>query len=365
MRNPPTSKRELLAVAADYCAHRAGHPVAAPHPIAEQWVDDGVRIGDIAAQFCELAAAAGDMRAHNAMRDQRTAQAYGITTPDFQGLIGGTVRLVAARGYQNHTPAIKQICRIVELTDFKPVEVGGAVGIDADFAPVKELQPATVVKANFSSGETVQIATYVARLNVARRLVVNDDFGILVDGVNQIVAALARKEGAVIIEPLTQVTALNGGSLLLADGQPLFHANYSNLIVGSGSITQGTFQAALTALANQKVPGSTTAGELRPRFALVNPSDEMGLRRILADCGMGGMIEVITSVAIQSNQFAVFADPQYGAVFASASLAGLPQPVHGDLQRPRPNSDDLASVVIRGDFGAAPIGRFGAVLCLS
>lgn len=358
----PTGRRDFVEAASDFIRIRAGLAPRMPHPYAERMAESQITLRDLASQITELDAQAGSLHAKSALARANGAVAYGVSSSDFNTMLSNVVRAAVERSYDLNLPEIKRATIERDIQDFKPVEVGAGVGVDFDNGTFNgELQPIRTAKMNAFAGEKIQLMSYAVRLNVPRNVLVNDDLLSLVDAIKQVVAALERRERDAIVGPFLALNTNQGDGLTLADGAPMFSVAAKSLVTGNPSISATALNAALVALAGQKVPGTTEVAELRPRFILVNPSDELNARGVLRDSGLDGVLEVVVTSGITPNIFVVLADPSKAPVLMSARLTGSQRPVTGFLQKANPRSDGLASAVVYADFGAAPISRFGVV----
>ncbi|MEI6358666.1 MAG: Clp protease ClpP, partial [Verrucomicrobiota bacterium] len=205
-------------------------------------------------------------------------------------------------------------------------------------------------------------------INVSRQMIVNDDMGAF----TKLMAMLGRAAGLSVEVDVYALLALNSGlGPDQSDGQPLFHANRSN--VGSGAaISVVSLDADRVVMAIQKDPWGNEYLDLRPAVLLVpvalggtarvintstyDPDTASKLQR--PNMVQGLFRDIVDTPRITSPRRYLFADPSVAPVLEVAFLEGQASPV---LETQDGWRTDGAEMKVRFDYGVAAVDYRGAV----
>lgn len=293
-----------------------------------------------------------------------------LTTSDFPLTVANAANKTAADGYQAAASALKPLFRQRSLNDFKTatsVRLGGM----GQLAEMTESGEFTAVSRG-EEGETLQLRTFGRRLDLSRRLIVNDDLGLFGDTTRALGEAAAQTEAALMAELVT-------GDDKLSDGKSLFHATRANAVSYTpqgSSVTRGdAYLAMLEALAEarkilrtQKGLDGETFIAARPKFIVAGPEAETLIGNLLDwDPSYASTLDVLTwrkeltpliDPRISGHDVYLLADPASVPVFNQATFGAAPGP-----QIQRQESWDTLGVSFRVwlDTGVGFAGWRGAV----
>lgn len=288
-----------------------------------------------------------------------------LTTSDFPLTVANAANKTAADGYKAAESALKPLFRQRSLSDFKTatsVRLGG-MGVLAEMTESGEF---TAVSRG-EEGETLQLRTFGRRLDLSRRLIINDDLALFGDTTRALGEAAAQTEAALMADLLT-------GSDPLSDGTALFHASRGNIVDVSDATGDLAAQPLLWALSQarltmrqQKNLDGITPIAATPRYIVAGPEMETTLEQLLTpvnNVAQGdanvfvGKLSLLIDPRIEGDDFYIMADPAQAHVFNIAHLAAAPGP-----QIQRQEAWDTLGVSFRCwmDCGVGFAGWRGAV----
>ena len=292
-----------------------------------------------------------------------------LTTSDFPLVVANAANKTAADGYKAAESGLKPLFRQRSLSDFKTatsVRLGG-MGMLAEMTESGEF---TAVSRG-EEGEALQLRTFGRRLDLSRRLIINDDLALFGDTTRALGEAAAQTEAALMADLLT-------GSDALSDGTALFHASRGNIVdvaaaagdLAAQPLLWALSQARLTMRQQKNLDGSTPIAAT-PKFIVAGPEMETRLEQILtpvnnvaqADANVFvGKLSLLIDPRIEGDDWFVFADPAQAHVFNIAHLAAAPGP-----QIQRQEAWDTLGVSFRCwmDTGVGFAGWRGAVKVLN
>ncbi|MAT50304.1 MAG: hypothetical protein CMK32_03860 [Porticoccaceae bacterium] len=194
-------------------------------------------------------------------------------------------------------------------------------------------------------GLPAQLRIYGARVIASREMVVNDNIPALNDAWAMAGRAAARLTNRLICGVLED-------NANLADGQPIFDSAFGNDL--SAALTEASVAAAMAALRAQEA-ATGVACDLAAAFALVPPTDELGARKIVKECGLN--IEVLSSAFVTEGTYYLLADPKESPVL------GLMKPMGNDplTVNARASRGGGLEWHIFYDVAVTALGRVGAV----
>lgn len=261
--------------------------------------------------------------------------ARALTTSDFPLTVANAAGKVAADGYAAAESALKPLFRQRSLSDFKTstsVRLGG-------MGQLEEMTESGEFKAvsRGEEGETLQLRTFGRRLDLSRRLIVNDDLSLFADTTRALGEAAAQTEAALMADLLT-------GNDKLSDGKALFHASRGNVLTYDAGAERGeAYLSLILALGegrkimrNQKNLDGVTPIVARPKYVVAGPEVESLLGSItdydgsfvnpLDTLTWRKEINVLIDPRITDHSVYLAADPASCAVFNQAIFAAAPGP---------------------------------------
>ncbi len=286
-----------------------------------------------------------------------------LTTSDFPQTVANAANKTAAQAYRAAESALKPLFRKRSLSDFKTatsVRLGGM----GQLAEMTESGEFTAVSRG-EEGETLQLRTFGRRLDLTRRLIVNDDLALFGDTTRALGEAAAATEAQLMADLLT-------GSDPLSDGVTLFHASRGNIVAVAANPDQIALVAALSQ-ARQIMRGQwnldgITPIQAAPKFIVAGPAQETVIEQLLATTiyppsgldtnPFAGKLQLLIDPRIQGNTWFLLADPAQCGVFNQGVFSATPGP-----QIQRQEAWDTLGVSFRCwmDTGVGFAGWRGAV----
>lgn len=342
---------ELREAVPDYLIARMGGRTVMPHPVATDLAEMEISLRDIAAACQKSAEAKGASRP--AASHPGAVLGAGMGTDDFRQIMGDTVRQLTVANYDQAAEEHRAICRTIPVKNFK-ANTFPAIDASEDAeqigeAGTRELRRQVITASN---GLTGTLETHGKLFVMNREVVVNDDLGALEAAMSQTGSAIARTEAQRVYGVLT-------GNPTLADGGPMFHADYSNVI--TGTVDEAGLAAAMAALRNQPTASGTEANH-QGRVLLVPPTLEHAALKLVRAISLNtAKLRVIAAPWIADGTWYLLADPAAAPVVGLLYLEGNgeQQTVQAEA-KPLKRSDGLG-LLAWSDFGAVALGRVGAV----
>ena len=209
------------------------------------------------------------------MPDEVFMRAGEHTTSDFPTLVSNAMNKTALAAYQAASSPLKSLARQRSLSNFKTATSIrlGEMGRLAELDESGEIKHVTRAE----NGETMQLGTYAAALNVSRKLMIDDDLGMLGDMTAAFGEAAAQTEADIMVDVLTSN---------LSDGATVFHSSRGNIAASGEALDSATASAAISAarLAMRGFTGldGTTLINVQPKFLLTGPQSETAAEQLLA-----------------------------------------------------------------------------------
>lgn len=171
------------------------------------------------------------------------------------------------------------------------------------------------------AGETMALKTFGRAINVSRKLLIDDDLGLLGDMTAAMGQAAAQTEAE-------ELVALFTGNPNLSDGAPVFDATRGNSVSGgSSALSETSLSAARKAM--RKVTGldSKTIIDAKPKYLVVSPDLETGAEKLLAQ------IYAATVNDVQPIKLTLVVEPRFSgnAWYLLADPAQVPSLAYGYL----------------------------------
>lgn len=248
-----------------------------------------------------------------------------LSNSDFPLVVSNAAGKTVAQGYQAARSALTPLFRQRSLSDFKvstSIRLGG-LGMLEELSETGEI----VASSRDEEGETIQLRTFARRLDLSRRLLVNDDLGLFGDAARALGEAAAATEAQLMVDQLT-------GTATLSDGQPLFHASRGNIVAPSADLID-TLADARLALRQQRTIDGTSPIQATPKFVVCGPEMETALERALAAITpatvenvnpFAGRLQLLVEPRLTGTDFYVAAEPAQAAAFVIAHLGAAPGP---------------------------------------
>ncbi|MFI0395853.1 prohead protease/major capsid protein fusion protein [Paracoccus sp. p1-h21] len=197
-----------------------------------------------------------------------------LGTSDFPLVVSNAMGKVAAQAYQAAESPLKALARQRTLPNFKTstsIRIGEMGRLeemteDGEFTHTNRAE----------AGETMALKTFGRAINISRKLLIDDDLGLLGDMTAAMGQAAAQTEAEELVALLT-------GNPNLSDGQPVFHASRGNTAAGALPVLS---EAALTAARKHMrtvkgLDGKTIINAV-PKYLVVSPDLETDAEKLLA-----------------------------------------------------------------------------------
>ncbi|MDJ0630788.1 MAG: Mu-like prophage major head subunit gpT family protein [Rhodobacter sp.] len=240
------------------------------------------------------------------------------TTSDFPTLVSNAMNKTALASYQAASSPLKSLGRQRSLSSFK---TAASIRL-GELGRLQELDESGEIKhvTRAENGETMQLGTYAAGLNVSRKLLIDDDLGMLGDMTSAFGEAAAQTEADILL-------ALVTGNPNLSDGTAVFDATRGNIAGAGTTLDVAALDAARKAMRAFKGLDGATLINVTPKYLLVGPELETTAEQVLASIYAATVDDVnpftsklglLVEPRITDASFYVFADPgriaglQYG-----------------------------------------------------
>jgi HK97 family phage prohead protease len=252
--------------------------------------------------------------------DEILTRAGQHTTSDFPLVVSNAMNKVALATYQAAESPLKQLSKQRTLADFKDstsIRLG-ELGTLADLSESGEFTATTRAE----SGEVMRLTTKGVRVDVSRKLLIDDDANLLGDMTAALGQAGAQTEANVMVNLIV-------GNPALRDGTTVFHASRGN-IGTAAALSVTSLGAARQALRQRKGLDGVTPISATPAFLLVGPELETLAEQVLssiyaADVSdvnpFAGKLRLLVEPRITGNDWWVFADPARLATLQHAYLS--------------------------------------------
>ncbi|WP_158644529.1 phage major capsid protein [Paracoccus jeotgali] len=231
-------------------------------------------------------------------------------TSDFPLLVSNAMGKVAAQAYQAAESPLKALARQRTLPNFKSSTAVrlGEMGRFEEMTEHGEFTHTTRAEA----GESMSLRTFGRAINASRKLLIDDDLGLLGDMTAAMGQAAAQTEADELVALLT-------GNPVLSDGQPVFHASRGNVGTGAGSaLTEAALSAARKHMRRVKGLDGKTIIDAKPRYLIVSPDLETTAEKLLASiyaattddvAAFAGKLIPVVEPRLTGNAWYLMADP--------------------------------------------------------
>ena len=278
------------------------------------------------------------------------------TTSDFALTVSNAMNKVALDTYRAAESPLKTLCRQRTLSNFKDsTSIGlGEMGRLEELAESGEITHTSRAE----SGETMRLKTFARGVTVSRKLMIDDDLGLLGDMTAALGEAAAQTEADILVALLT-------GNPNLSDGNPVFHASRGNIGTADGPSVASLTESRLAMRTRKGLDGATIIAAA-PRYVLVPATLETDAEQVLASIQpstvddvnpFGGKLSLLVEPRLTGETWYVFADPARLAAMQYAYLSSAQ-----GVQIQRTEAWDTLGMKFRAflDFGAGWLDWRGA-----
>ncbi|CAM3088490.1 Mu-like prophage major head subunit gpT family protein [Paracoccus nototheniae] len=238
-----------------------------------------------------------------------------LSASDFPLLVSNAMGKVAAQAYQAAESPLKALARQRTLPNFKTTTAIriGEMGRLEEMTEHGEFTHTSRAEA----GETMSLKTFGRAISVSRKLLIDDDLGLLGDMTSAMGAAAAQTEADELVKLLAD-------NPIMSDGLPVFHVSRGNIATGPGSDMLDP-EAAVAALLEARRVMRTITGldgrtilSVKPRYLVVGADLEAHAEKALASIyaatthdvnPMAGKLELVVEPRLIGNTWFVMADP--------------------------------------------------------
>jgi ATP-dependent protease ClpP protease subunit len=331
---------------------------------------EGMNLRDMAVEFvtAQTGRSPGYMAPDKLFREAFRVSASGtvgmLTTSDFGQLLGDTAGEIVLDGFLAASTEWRKVARTFNFDDFKEKQIRGGFDLP-DLELVREHGEITY-GALARSFAKIKLETFAKGFAFSRQAIINNDLEEFTSNARAYGAMAARSLSARV----WRVFILGTTTILMPDGNPLFHASHGNLAATGGPINDATLAAAETAMMQQAaVPGKPLG--LTPRYLIVGINRRHEARAFLSSetitsttSGITttsrntyyGNLELIYEPTFPANAWALMADPAVRPLVAVPLLNGSETP---DVVSEASFDTFGVKVRVSLDYEAAPIDTIG------
>ncbi len=250
--------------------------------------------------------------------DEVFTRAGEATTSDFPLIVSNAANKTALASYQAASSPLKMLGRQRSLANFKTatsIRIG-------EMGRLEELDESGEIThtSRAENGETMQLSTYARAINVSRKLMIDDDLGLLGDMTAACGEAAAQAEADILVSLVT-------GNPNLSDGTAVFDASRGNVAASGADPSETTLDEARKAMRGFKGLDGATLINVVPKYLLIGPELETAAEKLLASIYAAttedvnpftGKLSLLVEPRITDDSWFIFADParlaalQYG-----------------------------------------------------
>lgn len=223
------------------------------------------------------------------------------TTSDFPLLVSNAMNKTALASYQAAQTPLKQLGRQVSLSNFK---ASTAIRL-GEMGRLEELTESGEITATSraESGESMNLKTYARRLDVSRRLMIDDDLGMLGDMTAAFGEAAAQTEADVLVDLIT-------GNPNLSDGAAVFSTARGNedgtgISLDDAGAASALSEARLHFRQLKGLDGETLIS-VPPKFILAGPESETAAEALLSSI----YAATVADVNVFASKFSLLIEPR-------------------------------------------------------
>lgn len=252
--------------------------------------------------------------------DEILTRAGQHTTSDFPLVVSNAANKVALTAYQAAESPLKQLSRQRVLPNFKD-STSIRLGELGKLAELTESGEITAT-SRAESGEVLRLSTFARRLDVPRKLMIDDDLNLFGDMTVALGQAGAQTEADLMVTLIT-------GNPALRDTVTVFHASRGNISTAA-ALSVASLGLMRRAMRERKGVDGVTPISATPAFLLVGPELETLAEQVLssiyaADVSdvnpFAGKLKLLVEPRLSGNDWYVFADPSRLATLQHAYLS--------------------------------------------
>jgi len=248
---------DMIRAMADGLLMRHGVAPKEPHKDAEMF--RGMSVQNMIRQVAGLGLDADEKTLMRAM-----------TTSDFPLILANVQNKVVQDSFESAPVTFREWTQATEFRDFKKRTEVRKGSFGSDFKRVKELGRTEYVEKG-ETGITWGIESFGARFAFTRELLINDDLGLFIDDLQDMVEQVAIFQNRKVYQMLEGTGEYAGYTM--EDGKPIFDAAHKNYDATGAAPSVATLSAARTKMMRQK---DFDGRQLRilPKFLIVPPELE-------------------------------------------------------------------------------------------
>lgn len=328
----------VMAAAPDAIRQAIGDQVDCPHPLA-----DGLTLRQIAY------AAGARVRSPSENETDLSVMGRGMHSSEFSAVLADGYTTITRASYDSHAADHLNFSAVMEVSDFKPVEM---VALDDDGLDLDKLSDngrvthGSVFMASVQ--QSVRLTTYAKAVLVSRQAIINDQASVISQSFTAVGVSAGRIESRL-------VTAALENPPLLSDGLPVFGTQHVNVV--EHPLSAAALGAGMAALRTQPTATGQRAG-LSAVHIVTSPELEFEARRLIRDAGLDLRVSVLAD--LPAYRWYLLADAVACPAVAVLRLYGARNPIRVE-QRRTPIEMDGTLVQVTADLGACLLRRTGIV----
>ena len=283
-------------------------------------------------------------------------------TSDFPIIFENAINRTLVARYTAAAPTDRRLARQRSYADFRPhirVRPG-------DFPALQLVNPegGEIRSATFSeSKEATSVQAYGVRVNISRRMLVDDTLNAIQDVLADQSTAVAMFEDDTFYAMM--LSASGAGPTLQETSRAVFNTTDATLAASAAAITVASVSLGRAAL-RKRTSRDGRKLNLAPRIMLVGPDKETEAQQLLAPVQaqqasnvnpFSGSLSVEVTAQITGNAWYMLADPSVAPVFEWGLLEGYTAP---RMRMDEPFGMQGISVSLEHDFGCGAIDFRGA-----
>ena len=296
-------------------AHNYGIAPQNMHPIAEAEVRSGPRYTLVdAAETCL------EMGGHQlqAGADPYRQILAAMSTSDFPAVVNETWKGIAESRRSPQLEKIIALTHQLTVDDYKQQSYS-MVDLSGMPAPGFATMHEFIDVHPIPTGEAIQVWSLFARIGISRQALASDDRGMF----RAAISAFLRAAHSAEMQKLCALIEANGN---LADGSPLFHADFGNAHSGNAAPGETTLATAMSLLRNQRTEGNDKA-DADPAVMLVPTTHEVAALKTVKELPIDYRPRVITTGHLTGGGTApwyLLADPEVYPVLGRVRMENAP-----------------------------------------
>lgn len=289
------------------------------------------------------------------------------STSDFPVILENVLHKMLLSSYSIVPDTWRKFCAVGSVSDFrdhKRLRPGSLSRLDK----VNENGELKTKPLTDATSEKVSVSTFGNKVNLNRQMIINDDLNAFA----KVTSDLGRSAARGIEIDVYATLALNSGNgPTMTDGNPLFHANHSNLVTGAAP-SVASFDAIKVAMASQKDHSNNDILDIAPSILVLgigqgaaadaindsvyDPDASNKLQK--KNTSYKTFREIVATARISGNAQYAFADPNILPVLEVNFLNGVQTPYLEQQQ----SFDQLGlEWRIYHDYGVGAVDWKGAV----